>query len=153
VIQEGGSFRVMLVEDDESFRRILAELLMDRFPSIVLTEAADGAEALEQVENVAPQMIFMDVKLPGQNGLEVMRRIKATNPGIRVVILTSYDFPEYRHLAHSCGAQWFLSKGTCAADEIQNVVKSLWTRAKVSCTQCEWQRKEDKNGIEPFSKP
>jgi DNA-binding NarL/FixJ family response regulator len=149
VMQEGSPFKVMLVEDDENFRHTLAEILMEGFPSIFVIEAADGAEAMEQVENIAPQVIFMDVKLPGQSGLEVTRKIKILHPNIEVVILTSYDFPEYRELARACGAQWFLSKGMSAADEIQTVVNSVRTRAKASCRQREWQRKEDEHGIRP----
>jgi DNA-binding NarL/FixJ family response regulator len=112
------SFKVMLVEDDEGFRRSLAELLMSRFPSIVLDEAADGAEAMEKVRNFLPQLVFMDIKLPGENELEVTRRIKALYPDIKVVILTSHDFPEYRDAARACGAYHFLSKGSFTAEEI-----------------------------------
>jgi DNA-binding NarL/FixJ family response regulator len=132
VMREAGPFRVMLVEDDENFRHILAELLKECFPNIVLSEAADGAEAMAQLERVAPQMIFMDVKLPGQSGLELTRKIKILYPDIKVVILTSYDFPEYRELARECGADGFLSKGTSTADEIQTVVESAWAPAKAS---------------------
>jgi CheY-like chemotaxis protein len=149
VMQEGRPFRVMLVEDDENFRHILAELLKECFPNVVLSGTGDGAEAMEQLKSVAPQMIFMDVKLPGQSGLELTRKIKILYPNIEVVIFTSYDFPEYRELARAFGAQWFLSKGTSAVGEIQTVVKSVWARTKASRTQCEWKRKEDENGIRP----
>ena len=109
--KEGVSFKVMLVEDDDGFRHSLAGLLMSRFPCIVLGEAADGAEAMEKVESFLPQLIFMDIKLPGQSGLEVTRRIKALHPDVDVIMLTSYDFPEYREAARASGAYGFLSKG------------------------------------------
>jgi DNA-binding NarL/FixJ family response regulator len=153
VMQEARPFRVMLVDDDENFRHILAELLKECFPNIVLSEAADGAEAMEQLKRVAPQMIFMDVKLPGQSGLELTRKIKILYPDIKVVILTSYDFPEYRELARECGAQWFLSKGTSTADEIQTVVESAWAPAKASePPQRQGKGKEDEHGIRPFQR-
>jgi DNA-binding NarL/FixJ family response regulator len=119
------SFKVMLVEDDEGFRRSLAGLLMSRFPSIVLDEAADGAEAMEKVKNLLPQLVFMDIKLPGQNGLEVTKRIKALYPDIKVIILTSYDSPEYHEAARACGAYHFLSKGSSTAEDIQDLVEGL----------------------------
>jgi DNA-binding NarL/FixJ family response regulator len=128
------SFKVMLVEDDEGFRRGLAGLLMSRFPSMVLDEAADGAEAIEKVNNFLPELVFMDIKLPGQNGLEVTRRIKALYPDIKVIILTSYDFPEYREAARASGASYFLSKGSSTAEEIQELVEELcakWTPSEV----------------------
>jgi len=136
--KESVSFKVMLVEDDEGFRRSLAGLLTSRFPSIVIGEAGDGAEAMQKVKSFSPQLILMDIKLPGQSGLEVTRRIKALYPDIQVVMLTSYDFPEYREAARTSGASGFLSKGSSTAEEIQDlvdrlclgcsplIVKSLW---------------------------
>ena len=124
------SFKVRLVEDQEGFRRGLAELLRSRFPSMVLDEAANGSEAMEKLKNFLPQLIFMDIKLPGQNGLEITKRIKALHPDINVIILTSYDFPEYREAARECGADCFLSKGSSTADQIQDVVEELWTKWK-----------------------
>jgi len=123
-------FKVMLVEDDDGFRRSLAGLLMSRFPSMVLDEATDGAEAIEKVKNFLPQLIFMDIKLPGENGFGVTRRIKALYPDIKVVILTSHDFPEYREAARACGAYHFLSQGSSTAEEIQDLMEGLcekWT--------------------------
>ena len=121
-------FKVMLVEDDEGFRRSLAGLLMSRFPSIAIGEARDGAEAMEKVESFLPNLIFMDIKLPGQSGLELTRRIKKLHPNIDVVMLTSYDFPEYREAARASGAYGFLSKGTSTAEEIQDFVEGLWAQ-------------------------
>jgi len=122
------SFKVMLVEDDEGFRRSLAGLLTSKFPSIVLGEASDAAEAMEKVESFLPQLIFMDIKLPGQSGMEVTRRIKALHPDIHVVMLSSYDFPEYREVARACGACGFLSKGSSTAEEIQGLVEELYDK-------------------------
>ena len=143
--KEGVSFKVMLVEDDDGFRHSLAGLLMSRFPSIVLGEAADGAEAMEKVESFLPQLIFMDIKLPGQSGLEVTRRIKALHPDVNVIMLTSYDFPEYREAARASGAYGFLSKGSSTAEEIQDLVMGLWEKCIPSGMQSAWYRKEDGN--------
>jgi DNA-binding NarL/FixJ family response regulator len=128
-------FKVMLVEDDEGFRRSLAGILRSRFSSITLEEAADGTEAMEKVKSFPPQVIFMDIKLPGQNGLEITRRIKALHPDIDVVFLTGCDFPEYSNAARECGAYCFLSKGLSTADEIQGVVEELWKKWKPSRVQ------------------
>ena len=129
------SFRIMLVEDDDGFRSSLASLLTSRFPGILLEEAANGSEAMEKVESFLPQLIFMDIKLPGQSGLEVTRRLKALHPDIQVVMLTSYDFPEYREAARASGAYGFLSKGSSTAEEIQDLVKGLWEKYTPSSMQ------------------
>jgi len=128
-------FKVMLVEDDDGFRRGLAEVLRARFPSMVLDEATDGTEAMQKVKSFLPQLIFMDIKLPGQNGLEITRRIKALYPDINVVFLTNYDFPEYREAARECGAYCFLSKGSSTSQQIQDLVENLWTKWKSSRVQ------------------
>jgi DNA-binding NarL/FixJ family response regulator len=121
-------FRVMLVEDEEDFRRILAGLLLAKFPSMMLEEAADGKEAIERMPDCLPDLVFMDINLPGENGLKVTRRIKALFPDTKVVILTNYDFPEYREAARACGAYQFLSKGICTAEEIEDLVKGLYEK-------------------------
>ena len=126
------SFKVMLVEDQEGFRRGLAELLRSRFPSMVLDEAANGSEAMEKLKNFLPQLIFMDIKLPGQNGLELTRQIKTLYPEIRVVMLTNHDLPEYREAARECGAHCFLSKGSVMIHQVHDVVEELWTEWKTS---------------------
>jgi DNA-binding NarL/FixJ family response regulator len=118
-------FRVMLVEDEEDFRRILAGFLLAKFPSMALDEAADGKEETERIRDFIPHLVFIDIQLPGENGLEVTRRIKALSPDTKVVILTSYDFPEYREAARACGAYRFFSKGSCTAEEIENFVEGL----------------------------
>ena len=145
--KECASFKVMLVEDDHSFRRTLARLLTSRFPYIVIGEAGDGGEVMEKVEDFLPNLIFMDIYLPGQSGLELTRRIKTLYPNIHIVMLTSYDFPEYREVARASGAYRFLSKGSSTADEIQELVEGLcakWTPPDVQYT---WYRKEAGNEV------
>jgi two-component system, response regulator YesN len=125
-------FKVMLVEGNEDFRRSLAGLLRSRFPSVVLEEAADGSQAMEKVESFLPQLIFMDIQLAGQSGLEITKRIKALHPDINVVFLTSHDDFEYREAARECGAYGFLPKGSSTVQQIQDVVERLWTKRKAS---------------------
>jgi CheY-like chemotaxis protein len=87
------------------------------FPLIGVDEAGDGSEALIRVEYQRPDLIFMDIQLPGTNGLEVTREIKRLYDDIVVVILTSSDLPEYRQQAFHNGADYFLSKGDDACLE------------------------------------
>jgi len=131
-VKDSGSFKVMLVEDDDRFRRTVAESLKTRFPSVVLEEEADGSQVLEKVKSFLPQLVFMDIKLPGQNGLELTRQIKTLYPEIRVVMLTNHDLPEYREAARECGARAFLSKGSVMTHQVHDVVEELWTEWKTS---------------------
>ncbi|MGO8990090.1 MAG: response regulator transcription factor [bacterium] len=118
-------FRTMLVEDNPSFRRILKDNLEDLFPSMEIIEAEDGVEAFEKIGSHPPDLIFMDVRLPGENGLELTRRIKADHPGIIVIILTSYESPEYREAAIRFKADYFFSKDAVSDDQIYALVKSI----------------------------
>ncbi len=103
--------KTLLVEDNNIFRQTFNETLQSRFPSVVIQEAAEGNEALQKVDAFHPELIFMDIRLPGQNGLELTRKIKASYPETVVIVLTDYDTPEYRKAAFQCGASCFFCQG------------------------------------------
>ena len=88
-------------------------------------EAVDGKEALQKVETLGPDLIFMDIKLPGENGLDLTKKIRADYPKIIIIILTSYDLPEYRQAAYQYGAKYFISKGLWSGEEILALVESI----------------------------
>jgi DNA-binding NarL/FixJ family response regulator len=121
-------FKTMLVEDNPSFRQIVKANLQDQFPSMDIIEAADGVEALRKIDFRPPNLILMDITLPGENGLELTRKIKADYPGVTIIILTSHDELEYREAAIRSKANYFLSKGSIATDEIFKLVKSIILR-------------------------
>jgi CheY-like chemotaxis protein len=95
---------------------------------MIVQEASDGAEALHKIETFLPHLIFMDIKLPGESGLEVTRRIKTSNPEIIVIILTHYDLPEYRKAAENGGADDFIPKGSLSLAQITSLVESVSTK-------------------------
>jgi DNA-binding NarL/FixJ family response regulator len=121
-------FKTMLVEDSTSFRQVVKNNLQDQFPSMDIVEAADGVEAFKKIDPHPPNLILMDITLPGENGLELTRKIKADYPGVIIIILTSHDSPEYREAAIRCKANYFLSKGSISTDEIFKLVKSIILR-------------------------
>ncbi len=104
-------YSVLIVEDNSIFRASLKGVLEEKFPLIAIEEASNGEEALSKTQEIEPILIFMDIKLPGRNGLELIRTIKNINSEIEVVILTSYDALEYREAAFRNGAGHFLTKG------------------------------------------
>jgi DNA-binding NarL/FixJ family response regulator len=119
------SFNTLLVEDNAPFRQTLFDILSSQFPSIVIEEAADGEEAFQKIESVLPNLIFMDIKLPGENGLQLTQKIKAKHPEVIIIILTSYDLPEYREAAYQYGANYFIVKGSSTNEEILALVRSI----------------------------
>ncbi len=119
--------RTLIVEDNDPFRQSLKEILCERFPSMVVEEAGSGKEALQKIETFLPLLVFMDIKLPDENGLEVTKKIKARHPEMIVIILTSYDLPEYREAADLYGANYFLAKGSSSREEIVSLVEAIST--------------------------
>jgi len=118
-------FKTMLVEDNPSFRQLVKNNSQDQFPSMDIIEAADGVEALQKIDSYLPNLIFMDIRLPGENGLELTRKIKTNYPDIIIIILTSHDLPEYREAATQNKANYFFSKNSIATDEIFKFVKTI----------------------------
>ena len=110
-------FNTLLVEDNVCFRQALSDVLLSYFPLISVDEAGDGEEALSKVEYRRPNLIFMDIQLPGENGLGITKKIKQVYDDIVIVILTTNDLPEYRQQAFRSGADYFLSKGDDACME------------------------------------
>jgi DNA-binding NarL/FixJ family response regulator len=122
---EASMFHILLVEDDRHFRTILKQELNQWFPSVLIEEASDSREAMEKMDSFSPQLIFMDVRLPNESGLELTKKIKAKHPTSDIVMLTSHDLPEYRQAATECGAAHFFVKGTSDGIEIRSLVESL----------------------------
>jgi CheY-like chemotaxis protein len=116
---------ILLVEDNISFRQSLKKNLEDHFPRIIVEEAGEGQEALPKIQSDHPELIFLDIKLPGESGLELARKIKSTHAEIVVAMLTSYDLPEYREAAHQSGANYFFAKGTSPWEEILTLVRDI----------------------------
>jgi DNA-binding LytR/AlgR family response regulator len=83
------SFRAVVADDEKELRAYLKAMLSDVWPELVICgEAADGREALEQVEFLRPQVVFLDIRMPGLSGMEVARRIGGL---CRIVFVTAFD--------------------------------------------------------------
>ncbi len=117
--------KALIVEDSAIFRKLLKEMLLSRFPSLEISEAADAEEALGKINSLLPDLIFMDIKLPGESGLELTKKVKSKHPNIIIVILTAYDVPEYREAAYQFKADHFLSKGSASRESILTLVDSI----------------------------
>ena len=119
--------RLLIVEDNQIFREAFKARLNDHFPSMVVKEASNGDEALQKINETHPDIIFMDVRLPGANGLQLTRKIKKDFTSIHIAILTDYDLPEYRQAAVEYGADRFFVKSSFKWDEVESLVKSIGT--------------------------
>jgi len=123
--------KILIVEDSTFFRRLLKETLLSQYPKLDISEAPSAEEALKKVNGSTPDLIFVDIRLPGESGLDFTRKIKSKHPNIPIVILTSYDLPEYREAAKEYQADHFLSKGTTTKEDILEMVKSILSRKNI----------------------
>lgn len=119
---------VLIVEDDARFRKRLRDSLASRFPSVVFREAANGKQALQEINSSQPNFIFMDIRLGDDDGLKLTKEIKQLYPHILISILTSYEFPEYRDAAFKNGADFFLVKGAAKLGEIAELLETFLFR-------------------------
>ena len=116
--------RLLLVEDNNLFRQTLRESLQVSFPEIALDEAPNGVEALKRVKSFAPDLILMDIRLPGESGLALTKKIKAIYPDIIIFLLTNYDSEECREAASRYGADRYIPKDSLK--RVEELIKSYF---------------------------
>ena len=104
------TFNALLVDDNVSFRQVLSDILCAYFPSVGVEQAGDGAEVLSKVDYLRPNIIFMDIQLPGINGLELTKEIKQVYSDIEIIVLSTNGLPEYRQQAFRNRADCYISK-------------------------------------------
>lgn len=114
--------RVALV-DDQAMVRVGLKMILESEQDIdVCGEADDGAAALEMVAETHPDVVLMDIRMPGMDGLTATRELTAARPGLQVVILTTFDDDEYVYEALRAGASGFLLK-SADGDTLVNAVR------------------------------
>jgi DNA-binding NarL/FixJ family response regulator len=101
----------VLIVDDQPLQRLGFRMLLESNPDTeVIGEAQNGAEAVRQVMELRPDVVLMDVRMPGVDGIEATRRIVADGGRSRILMLTTFDLDEYVHAALRAGASGFLLK-------------------------------------------
>lgn len=115
----------LIVEDNKIFRETLKKALSAYFPSMEVEEAMDSKGVLKKVEEKNFDIIFMDIQLPHENGLDLTKKIKSLYPGITIIIITEYDSMEYRKAASKADADYFFSKTDLKTNEIIKVIELI----------------------------
>lgn len=101
----------VLLVDDQALLRMGFRLVLEAEDDLqIVGEAGDGRSAVDQVSALRPDVVLMDVRMPGMNGIEATERIVTDHPGTRVLILTTFDLDEYAFAALRVGASGFLLK-------------------------------------------
>ena len=116
--------RTLIVEDSNLFRQTVRESLQASFREIVIDEATNGTEALQKVNAFLPDLILMDIRLPGESGLGLTKKIKAIYPDVTIFILTNYDTLECREAASRYGADRFIAKESL--NRLEELIRSYF---------------------------
>ncbi len=113
--------RVLVVDDDQGFREMLRDFLIDDGFDVV-GEAGDGEEAVTLTEQLLPEVVLMDLRMPRMDGIEATRVIKAARPTIQVIILSAYEDPGLKRGAEEVGVYCYLIKG-CPPSIIRDMLR------------------------------
>mgnify|MGYP000981328994 CR=1 FL=1 len=113
--------KVLLADDQELIRQSLSFVMSKQEDIEMVGTAANGCEALELVEEKQPDVVLLDIRMPEMDGVECTRRIKQEFPGIKVIILTTFDDDDYVFDALRYGASGYLLKGV-SVDGLTNAV-------------------------------
>jgi DNA-binding NarL/FixJ family response regulator len=112
----------VLIVDDHAFIRRGVQTILHPFPEWELCgEADNGNDAIRMAEELKPEVIIMDLSMPGLNGIEATRAIRKTQPGVQIVLLTLHESAELVRSAFRAGARGYLLK----TDAEQELVKAL----------------------------
>jgi CheY-like chemotaxis protein len=102
--------KILLVDDSPYFIRAATRFLSDLEAPVSVQTAASGAEAVQAVLNERPDLVLMDINMPGMSGLAAVRRIKALEPEVRVVVISLNESEDFRAAAEAAGADGYIAK-------------------------------------------
>ncbi|MFG3029082.1 response regulator [Streptomyces sp. NPDC048253] len=115
----------ILIADDEALLRMAFSTVLKTQPDMApVGEAADGIQAIRLAQDLRPDVVLMDVRMPGTDGIEATREVIRISPQSRVLILTTFDLDEYAFTALKAGASGFLLKNT-RPEELLTAIRSV----------------------------
>jgi len=125
---------ILLADDHIILRQGLRSVLEKEFHFDVIGEANNGREAIELAQQYTPDIVIMDVSMPGMNGIEATRTITSGQPGTKVIALSMHTDSHFIHDMLKAGASAYLLK-QCVYDELQNAIRSVLQNKKYVCPE------------------
>ena len=102
--------RILVVDDDAAFRQRVKAFFAREADMEVVAEASDGEEAITKAQELKPDVVLMDVRMPGLNGVSATRKLREEMPEVKVIMLSVFDLPEYKDAAMVSGASGYVVK-------------------------------------------
>ncbi len=118
---DGGPVRILIADDNADFREGLCGLLDAQPDTQVVGEATTGEQAVTLAARLQPDVVLMDLKMPGMNGIEATRRIAQTSPHIGILVVTMYEDDDSVFAAMRAGARGYLLKGAPKAETLRAI--------------------------------
>jgi two-component system response regulator YesN len=103
-------YRILVVDDEAIERKGLQKIILDEFPTILIEEAENGRTAILKAEQFHPDVVFMDIKMPGIDGVEAAREIKKMNQAVQIIMVTAFDTFEYARQVMKIGVKNYILK-------------------------------------------
>jgi len=119
------SIKILVVDDHEVVRDGISVMMERQQDFAVVGEASNGLEAVEKAQELRPDIVLMDLRMPQMNGVEAMRRIRAEDSDIKFIVLTTYDSDEYIFDAIEAGAKGYLLKDA-SREELFQAVRAVY---------------------------
>ncbi|HXV99393.1 MAG TPA: response regulator transcription factor [Anaerolineae bacterium] len=146
------TFTRVVLADDHAAVRLGIRIILERAPDVtVVGEANNGLEALRLVEELTPDVLLLDMEMPGLKGVEVAQRLKAADSSVRILALSSYDDKQYILGLLATGASGYLVKEE-APENIVAAVRGVargergWVSQRVAMQIASWNQQEKDSG-------
>ena len=107
-----GKLRVFISDDSASVRERLVAMALDLPEVDVVGQAEDAPGSVDAIRQTVPDVVILDIRMPGGSGIEVLRRLKRMTPAPAVIMLTNFAYEQYRAKCRAAGADFFLDKST-----------------------------------------
>jgi len=126
-----GALRVFIADDSEFIRERLPQRLVDFTGAEIVGQASDGEKALASIRALKPDVVILDIRMPGKSGIEVLQELKKDKSPPVIVMLTAYPYPQYREKCMALGADFFLDKAS-EFDKLDEILRQLSVKSDAS---------------------
>jgi two-component system response regulator EvgA len=116
--------KIVIADDSSLMRDRIKGILNDINNVFVVGEAENGVDALQLIREKEPDMVILDIRMPGMNGIEVLKKIRELKMKVKVCILTNYPYVQYKERCFAEGASYFFDKNQ-SMDELMEVITTI----------------------------